>query len=244
MNGISAAVKRYHRASRSPVFCYLISLPLFILYEALIYLTATDPTHSVRIKADVWIKSLLSVLGYNSVVLTFALALFIGVFIFIKERKRQVPLRFSYYILLIFESAAYAVVLGFLISGLTTTLVNAAAVAGNPTDLSPLQHFALSLGAGLYEEFVFRLILVNVLLYICKLLKFRGFSQYFISVVFAAFLFSLAHYTGPLGDPFTIYSFLFRFLFGLALTLIYVTRGFGAAAWTHALYDTLLIFIV
>ena len=32
-------------------------------------------------------------------------------------------------------------------------------------------------------------------------------------------------------------SFLFRLVLGLVLTLIFVTRGFAAAVWTHALYD-------
>lgn len=245
MNPVTAAIQRYYRSSRSAVFSYLVSLPLLILYELLIYLTEANPSHYVRIEADVWIKSLLSMLGYNSVALTFALALLIGVFLFIKERKKEIHLQFSHFVFLIIESLVYAVVLGLLISRLTSVLTTNAALQGNPNvHLSPIQRFALSLGAGLYEELVFRLVLVNVLLYICRIFRFSTFVRYFISVVLAAFLFSLAHYTGPLGDPFTIYSFLFRFFFGLALTLIYVTRGFGVAAWTHALYDTLLIFIV
>ena len=245
MNPVSAAIQRYYRSSRSAVFSYLVSLPLLVLYELLIYLTEADPSHYVRIDADVWIKSMLSVLGYNSIALTFTLALVIGVVLFIRERKKEIHLQFSHFVFLIIESLVYAVVLGLLISRLTSVLTtNAARQGSQPLHLSPIQRFALSLGAGLYEELVFRLILVNVLLYICKLLKFSTFLRYFISVVLAAFLFSLAHYTGPLGDAFTVYSFLFRFFFGLALTLIYVTRGFGVAAWTHALYDTLLIFIV
>ena len=46
---------------------------------------------------------------------------------------------------------------------------------------------------------------------------------------------------GSMGDYFTLDSFLFRFLFGLILNGIYVTRGFGVAAWTHALYDVIVV---
>jgi hypothetical protein len=53
----------------------------------------------------------------------------------------------------------------------------------------------------------------------------------------SAAIFSGVHYVGALGDTFAVGSFVFRFVLGLALTLIYVLRGFAAAVWTHALYD-------
>ncbi|HEX7069526.1 MAG TPA: CPBP family glutamic-type intramembrane protease, partial [Rhodothermales bacterium] len=56
-----------------------------------------------------------------------------------------------------------------------------------------------------------------------------------------AIIFSAVHYTGPLGDPFTLSSFTFRFLFGLALNVLFLWRGFGVAAWTHALYDVFVV---
>ena len=46
-----------------------------------------------------------------------------------------------------------------------------------------------------------------------------------------------AHYIGVLGDAFTLSSFTFRFLMGLALNLLFMVRGFGIAAMTHSLYD-------
>jgi hypothetical protein len=54
-------------------------------------------------------------------------------------------------------------------------------------------------------------------------------------------LFSGAHYVGPLGDSFALPSFTFRFLFGLALNVLFLWRGFGVAAWTHALYDVMVV---
>ena len=52
-----------------------------------------------------------------------------------------------------------------------------------------------------------------------------------------AVVFSAVHYIGPMADSFQLASFLFRMVLGLALTLIFATRGFAAAVWTHALYD-------
>ena len=50
-------------------------------------------------------------------------------------------------------------------------------------------------------------------------------------------IFSAIHYIGPMSDAFQLPSFLFRLVLGLVLTLIFATRGFAAAVWTHALYD-------
>ena len=52
-----------------------------------------------------------------------------------------------------------------------------------------------------------------------------------------AVIFSAVHYVGPMSDSFALPSFLFRLVLGLVLTLIFATRGFAAAVWTHALYD-------
>jgi hypothetical protein len=51
-------------------------------------------------------------------------------------------------------------------------------------------------------------------------------------VVFSGF-----HYVGAMADKLQGPSFVFRAVLGLVLTLIYATRGFAAAVWTHALYD-------
>ena len=40
-----------------------------------------------------------------------------------------------------------------------------------------------------------------------------------------------------LADEFKVDTFTFRALLGLALTLVFVTRGFAAAVWTHLVYD-------
>lgn len=242
MSVISQQLKGYHKNSRSLVYSYLASLPLLFLYEILLYISQPDTNHYVRIAADVWIRQFLSILGYNTTILTIGIALVVGIIIFIVDRKKETELKISYFITLILESLVYAVALGLIISRFTTVLVNA--VPSENVPLSPIQSFALSLGAGLYEELFFRVILVSGFLWLFKLLKFTNWARYFAAVVTSAVLFSLAHFTGSMGEPFTLYAFVFRFLFGLALNLIYVTRGFGVAAWTHALYDTLLIFIL
>jgi hypothetical protein len=62
-----------------------------------------------------------------------------------------------------------------------------------------------------------------------------------VAVIVGALVFSAFHYIGPLGEPFRLESFVFRTLAGLAFSAMYLTRGFGITAWTHALYDVAVL---
>ena len=99
----------------------------------------------------------------------------------------------------------------------------------------------LSIGAGLYEELVFRVLLVGGLYWGIQHLASDKITAYLVAAVVGAMVFSAVHYIGALGDPFELSSFFFRFLFGLALNALFLVRGFGVAAWTHALYDILVV---
>jgi membrane protease YdiL (CAAX protease family) len=96
----------------------------------------------------------------------------------------------------------------------------------------------LSLGAGLYEELLFRVVLVGALGALARrALGLRPAAAGALAVAGGALLFSLAHHVGAYGDPFTLQAFTFRLVAGLFFSALFVLRGFGIAAWTHALYD-------
>ncbi|MFW5658801.1 MAG: type II CAAX prenyl endopeptidase Rce1 family protein, partial [Bacteroidota bacterium] len=101
---------------------------------------------------------------------------------------------------------------------------------------------ALSLGAGFYEEFFFRLLLVGLLSLLLPLFfpKMGKAMKNLLIILLTAVLFSLAHHIPPHGEPFTLYAFLFRTAFGIVMSGLIVFRGFGITAWTHALYDVLI----
>ncbi|MEO1990747.1 MAG: CPBP family glutamic-type intramembrane protease, partial [Pirellulales bacterium] len=62
-----------------------------------------------------------------------------------------------------------------------------------------------------------------------------------VSAVFmTSVLFSAAHYVGPLGEPLHLYSFTFRTLAGVFFSTLFLTRGFGVTAGSHATYDLLV----
>ena len=262
----------YHRATRTATYGVLAALPLLLLYEALILLTGSTAFGTVRVGADVWVKQALGALGVTGGLALGAAALVLGAAVVAWERKRGVrpPLRARWFGWLLVESLVYAVVLAALVGGAVGALVGFRAEAamvmlqpafGLPTKL------ALSLGAGLYEELVFRVVLVGGLAWglgrvwggktepggtaalggdapAGRLYGGHGGGRtaaYAVAAVVGALVFSWVHYVGAFGDAFTVGSFLFRALFGLALNAVFLVRGFGCAAWTHALYDVLVV---
>jgi hypothetical protein len=147
------------------------------------------------------------------------------------------------------ESIVYALLLGAVIGGLTQWVLHGVSQLPLSIDAGPLASLSfregvvLSLGAGFYEELVFRVILVGGIFAILRGSGLERRPAGIFSAILAALLFSAFHYIGPYGDPWAIPSFLFRFLAGLAFSVLFLVRGFGITAWTHALYD-IFIFAV
>jgi hypothetical protein len=143
------------------------------------------------------------------------------------------------------ESLLYALLFGSIVGTMTTWLlggggVRFAAQEGPLSSLSVPEGIVLSLGAGVYEEIVFRVLLVGGLWALFRSSGIGRRKAGVFSALLAALVFSGFHYIGPYGDQWELASFLFRFLAGLAFSVLFLVRGFGITAWTHALYDVLV----
>jgi hypothetical protein len=143
---------------------------------------------------------------------------------------------------MLLESGVYAALFGFVVGWLTTLLLEGPRHLAIGRDAAPAldlhTQLVVSLGAGIYEELLFRVVLVGAVMWVGRrLLRARTGVAAAIAVVVSALIFSSFHYVGALGDTFTVASFTFRAVAGVAFSVLYVTRGFGITAWTHALYD-------
>lgn len=195
----------------------------------------------VRISVDIWFQTFFSYFGLDALSATIGLLLIIGAILIFKRRENLPTLKVRYFVILLIESTIYAVLFSIIISQFLELILNMD-LQESTDSLSKFQLYALSLGAGLYEELFFRVFLVSVLFYGLNYLWKGKKAAYVLSALIAAVIFSGVHYVGEFADPWTLSSFLFRFLFGLTLNVIYVIRGFGSAAWTHAIYDLIVVF--
>jgi len=236
----------YFAVSRSHRYSILFALPLLLGYEALAAALARPGQAELRNGADAIFRgAFTAIAGPRGPLIFMALIILIGVgLVFRDMRKSRDGIRPVVFLGMLVEAAALAAAFGFVI-GLTT-----AKLLGSIHSLSigPLEQTSwttrlmLSLGAGLYEELFFRVLLVTGIAAGARVLL--GLSRRtsgIIAAIVGAFIFSAFHYIGPYGDRLQLQSFVFRMLSGLAFSALYLVRGFGITAWTHALYDAFLL---
>lgn len=97
-----------------------------------------------------------------------------------------------------------------------------------------------SIGAGIYEELLFRLIAIALLhLLLVDVLALPEVWGVTGAVVLSALAFSLYHFDRD--NAFAWSKFLFYMAAGVYLAAVYVLRGFGIVAATHALYDVMVV---
>ena len=198
----------------------------------------------VRNGADVLLTGLFTwLLGPRGPMVFMALVIGGALWLIVRDRRGG-PVRASTLAAMLGESVALALVFGLIVGTATAQLVGPFRMlaAGGGLEGDALSRLTLSLGAGLYEELLFRVVLVALLAHAFRLMFGASRVAAGIAAAFAgALLFSAFHYVGPLGEPLQLESFVFRALAGLAFSGLYLTRGFGITAWTHALYDVAVL---
>jgi len=115
---------------------------------------------------------------------------------------------------------------------------------------SLLANIVTGIGAGIYEELVFRLVLICVLMLLFQdVLKLSHENAIVLSVLISAALFSAHHHIDFLtgrpnaADPFDWTTFIFRTIAGIYFAILYAIRGFGITSGTHAFYNIIAVSI-
>jgi hypothetical protein len=96
----------------------------------------------------------------------------------------------------------------------------------------------LSIGAGIYEELLFRLMLISVLSFVLVDLL-RIPKQYGLAavIVLSSLAFAMQHQVPIGGETYVPVRFAFRMVAGGFLASVFVMRGFAVAVGCHAFYD-------
>jgi hypothetical protein len=227
----SPAADTYWSISRTPLTSLVFSLPLVLAYEGGVLLLGRG---SPRNGADVWLRTLLDHLGFGQYFLLPALTI-VGLLAWhYVEHDRW---RWSTPVLVAMTGESVLWAAGLIGIGQLQGRFWPMAMAAGEGVFARLIAYC---GAGLYEEVLFRLLLLPAIAWaLMSLNASRGVAVAW-AVLVSSVLFSAAHYVGPLGDPFDPYSFTFRFLAGVFFAVLFCARGFGIAAGSHAAYDMLV----
>ena len=115
---------------------------------------------------------------------------------------------------------------------------------------SLLASIVTGIGAGIYEELVFRLILICILMLLFQdVLRLSHKNSIILSVLVSAGLFSAHHHIVfvngqlALSAAFNGTEFGFRTIAGVYFAVLFAIRGFGITAGTHAFYDIIATII-
>ncbi len=238
----------YWRASRAPRYSLLFALPLLVFYQTLATAVPPGPQGGVRNGADILLERVfISLVGPQGPLVFMICLIGAGLWLVAKDmRAHGERLSPGVFGVMLAEAIGLGLAFGIVVGGLTAVLLGG--LPPSPLAAPALQRLGgwtvlmLSLGAGIYEELLFRVVLVSTIAWLAhRVAGWRPPVAGAAATLVGALLFSAFHYIGPYGDPLEIYSFVFRTIGGLFFSALYLLRGFGITAWTHALYDVLLL---
>jgi len=122
----------------------------------------------------------------------------------------------------------------------------ASAGATGPLEALPWQaRLTIAVGAGLYEEMLFRLILIAAADFVLvDLLGVSSRSGRMAALLISAVAFTFYHDLGLPGGGVDVFRLVFYMLAGLYFGWIYLSRGLGIVVAVHAFYDILVLVLL
>lgn len=238
----------YLEESREPLAGLVFAAPLFVVYHIGIFYFNRPGGAPWANGADVFIDRVLSRLGVGGPLLS--LFVIVTTLLFMQQAqigRWRLP-RSGTLLLMLCECLLFALppfLLGKLVSQVLLSVDGEGA--------SPLQvRLVLSFGAGIYEEFLFRVVFLGVSVAVLRKLGWRGRKVYFAAVLLQALLFALFHHLPGGGEELGwemirsgkfLRAFAFRAVGGVYFAYVYQERGFGIAAGSHAAYDVAAVLL-
>lgn len=219
----------------------VLVFPLLLLYQVGVVLI-----YPMINGADFLTRFLFQNLGLSRSAYLGYTALVAGIFallVLIFRRRQRIDLKIFVPVLL--ESAIYALTMGSLIVFVMTRIfgINPRLAAGLSGE-GLVGRLVMSLGAGFWEETMFRLGILGATAAVCeRVVGMRRVFALAVALGVSSFLFSAAHHIPPYGDPLQLGVFTFRLLAGVFFGLLFWFRGFAVAAYTHALYDIYVLIL-
>ncbi len=258
----------YWDRTSSPIYALTYLLGFIVLYEfGTIFINPEVLNQSVsslkgRVIAFLWVQDLLRMMGFYGRTLWIATPSVVIIILIAWQiaSKKRWTVNIKDFLPMTVECICLSVPL--IVLSLVVN-ISATAPAEQTAALTGLQEAAIqphthtimvdivtSIGAGIYEELVFRLMLICLLMIVLQ--DFANLNRsvsIVLSVLISAMAFSLYHHfsfiDGGFGllEQFSLPPFIFRTLAGVYFAVLFALRGFGITAGTHAFYDIIAALI-
>jgi membrane protease YdiL (CAAX protease family) len=253
---LNFAAGSYLESTGHPLYALLFLIPLVVIYELGTLLVNTDQiahTQS-RVATFTWLMGLAEWLGMHRSLAWAFPGVVVTIILLCWHLASEYPwrIRFSWLGWMALESLVLSLPLfaiGALLNSSDSFAVSQTGT-GAPAASSSWQVYLADLttgmGAGIYEELVFRLILVGLLIVIMHdLFRVKETLAIVAAVFISAALFAAHHYIGidvvtgraMQMEPFEVKSFIFRTVAGIYFAILFYYRGYGITAGAHAAYN-------
>ncbi|MCI0498118.1 MAG: CPBP family intramembrane metalloprotease [Planctomycetales bacterium] len=265
---VSFVPNSYAERTSRPVYAlvYLLGFLLiflvgtFLIQPATLSQSLAEP--QVRVVAFLWVQNIMEYLGFSTRAALIATPLVVVVILAALQTTSKTPWRVKPADFLLMAGECLLLSIPLIVLSLllnrsgpqaNAAVAGLSAAAGNQL----LVDMVTGIGAGIYEELIFRLVLICLLMLMFQdIFRLEKKPSIVLSVVISAVLFSIHHHffyaNGRFyqGDTFTLGKFVFRAMAGIYFAVLYAVRGFGITAGTHAVYNVLaalvrtLIFVI
>jgi hypothetical protein len=237
--------KKYLERVKRPIHSLIFISPFLIIYQVgtAMHPWATGQEAPAHVLAFTQMLTFFSVFGAvgNYMPLSLVVA---GLLAWHLRRGDKTEVRGWFYVGMLAESILWAVPMIMLGLVVLRSPAVAMALQATPhfTGLNWQTAVVLSVGAGIYEELIFRLMAMCILSWVLlDVMKMRMSRAVPMIILFSAITFSGYHYLGD--EVFHWGSFLYRTAMGIYLAGIFVYRGFGITVGCHAFYDLMAVII-
>jgi hypothetical protein len=231
----------YYQATRHPWPSFFMLLPLLSLYEGGIWWLGGPRAAALRNGADAWMRyGLQSISSYLTYAPPLLIALLFLGWSYAARANRPQDLA-GVVCGMVLETVFFALGLWGISRAMGPVLDHfGIRLQWNPVRVQAIGQAITFIGAGIYEEVLFRLLLFSALAFVLRAVGLPSFLAVLAAALGSAAIFSGAHNVGPFGEAYDPYVFLFRVVAGTYFALVYRLRGFGIAAGAHALYDVVV----
>lgn len=238
----------YWSDARTPLSSLLFLIPWIAVYEFGVLVMGQDQPDVVRNGADFWMRSALSQLGFANIFLLPAIVVIMLLASHI-VRKNPWHVRFETLLGMLAESVLLAI--GLVAVGQCHDIIFRHSAVGGVSAghgastamlhaIGPVTRAVTFIGAGVYEEVMFRLLLLPAAFLMFRMFEFPAKWAAVMSAVCTSFLFAIAHHIGPSSEALNLFAFSFRAAAGLFFASVFLLRGFGITVGCHAAYDLLV----
>jgi len=227
--------RQYLNSSKSLHYSIVLTLPAVAIYELGVFFLFHDSFFELRNSGEILVRSLFETLHLQDPLLVSALLGLVFIVVMVRgyriEKKPGIHANYVVYMLL--ESMLWGSVIYIGLQLFTHIPLQVFTME------EKLSNINLAIGAGVFEELIFRLVIISALLVILE----RGFiiqsrlavpiAILISAVVFAAFHLLMEPYSHPI--------FAQRVIGGIFLGTLYHVRGYGISVYAHIIYNFLVL---